>query len=116
MSRCSSISRSRWRHWTWCAPFPRASALADRGFDEAKAAAVERGHRRIVHLVGGDLQHLVLEIDGIAGGAGLEGALAAVMLETRPGFRGTHVAGAGARHRKRSYPADASAALVEFRL
>src|ERR1700752_852370 len=81
--------------------YPRASALADRGLDEAKAAAVERGHRRIVHLVGGDLQHLVLEIDGVAGRPGQEGALAGVMLETRPCVRRDQVAGAGARHRKR---------------
>src|SRR3954471_2308436 len=36
-------------------PYP-VSALADRGLEQPEAAAVERGHRRIVHLVGRDLQ------------------------------------------------------------
>src|ERR1700738_535205 len=36
-----------------------ASALADRGLQKMQALAVERGHRRVVHLVGGDLEHLV---------------------------------------------------------
>jgi len=48
--------------------FPQVSALADSGFQEPQAAAVERGRRRIIHLVGGNLEHLVLEIDGVAGG------------------------------------------------
>src|SRR5438132_2416786 len=98
--------------------YPRASAFADRGLDEAKAAAVERGRRRIVHLVGGDLQHLVLEIDGIARGPGLEAALAAVMVKglRSPARRGD-VAGAGAHHRERTHgAADARSLLVEFRL
>src|SRR3977135_1029224 len=61
------------------ATFPdHALALADRGLQKMQALAVERGHRRIVHLVGGDLEHLVLEVDGIAGGPGLAGAPAAV--------------------------------------
>ena len=45
----------------------RASAPADRGLDQAEAARVERGRRLVVHLVGGDLHHLVFEIDGVAG-------------------------------------------------
>src|SRR5262245_64418826 len=86
-----------------CSLHPRASALADRGLDEAKTAAVERGRRRIVHLVGGDLQHLVLEIDGVAGGPGQEPAPAAVMLEARSGVGGTHMAGGGLGHGQRRH-------------
>src|ERR1700686_564378 len=51
-------------------------ALADRGLQEMQALAVERGHRRVVHLVGGNLEHFVFQIDGIAGGPGLETCLA----------------------------------------
>ena len=47
-------------------------ALADRGFQQTQTLAVERGDGRIVHLVVRDFQHLVLQIDGIAGRAGLE--------------------------------------------
>ena len=46
-------------------------ALADGGLDEAQAARVERGRSLVVHLVGGDLDHLVFEIDGTARGAHL---------------------------------------------
>src|ERR1700732_3043167 len=49
-----------------------ASTFADRGLQKMQAFAVERGHRRVVHLVGGDLEHLVFETDGIAGGPGLK--------------------------------------------
>src|SRR6478609_5503646 len=84
-------------------PF-NASALADRGLDEPEAAAVERGHGRIVHLVGGDLQHLLLEIDGVAGRAGLEGVLAAIIVEAlAAAARGRDVAFGGAHHRKRAH-------------
>ena len=44
------------------------SALADRGLEEAEAALIERGRGLIVHLVGGDLDHLVFEVDRVAGG------------------------------------------------
>src|SRR3954463_14002234 len=36
-----------------------ASALSDGGLEKSEAAAVERGRRRVVHLVGGHLHHLV---------------------------------------------------------
>src|SRR6476619_6766731 len=42
----------------------RRSALADRGFQKMQAFAVEGGGRRVVHLVGGHFQHLLLQADG----------------------------------------------------
>src|ERR1700709_1974662 len=62
----------------WFSYEAEVSAFSDGGFQQTEAAAVERGRRRIVHLVGGNLEHLVFEIDGVAGGPGLETALAAV--------------------------------------
>src|SRR5581483_11715428 len=56
-------------------PYP-FSTLADRGLQEMQALAVERGHRRIVHLVGGHLHHLLLQAHRIAGGPRLEADLA----------------------------------------
>src|SRR3978361_577901 len=53
----------------------RRSALADRGFQKVQAFAVERGGRRVVHLVGGHFQHLLLEADRVAGRPGLEACL-----------------------------------------
>src|SRR5262249_39315019 len=45
-----------------------ASGLAaDRGFDQPEAAGVELGRGLVVHLVGGNLDHLVLEVDRVAG-------------------------------------------------
>src|SRR5579871_4496518 len=58
------------------APYSPALALADRSFQQMQALAVERGDRRIIHLVGGYLHHLFLETDAIAGGLGLEADLA----------------------------------------
>src|SRR5580700_11635660 len=60
------------------------SGRAERGLDEAEATAVERRHHLVVHLVGRDLDHLVLEVDRVAGRADLVGA-AAVRGELRPG-------------------------------
>src|SRR3954463_3065652 len=53
---------------------PQCLALADGGLQQTEAAGVERRGRREIHLVGRHLQHLVLEIDGVAGGAGLVAA------------------------------------------
>src|SRR5712691_5625804 len=50
-------------------------ALAERGLDQAESAAVEGGRRLEVHLVGGDLEHLVLEAHRVARRAHLEIAL-----------------------------------------
>src|ERR1700710_1421578 len=58
-----------------------ASAFSDGGFQQSEAAAVERGRRRVIHLVGGDFQHLVFQIDGVAGGPRLVAGLA-VLRET----------------------------------
>src|SRR4249920_2511565 len=63
---------------------PYASALSDGGFEQAEAAAVERSRRGVIHLVGRDLQHLVFQIDRIAGRFGHKAVLAAVSPETRP--------------------------------
>src|SRR5437868_13105499 len=94
-----------------------ALALANRGLQEMQALAVERGRRRVIHLVRGNLQHLVFEIDGIAGGPRLEAAPAAVVVKTVGGAGGRDVAGAGPQHRQRSQSAAAGRALgVEFRL
>ena len=43
---------------------------------QAEAARVERGRRLVVHLVGGDLHHLVFEADRVAGRADLVAAVA----------------------------------------
>src|ERR1700759_3080399 len=37
------------------------STLADRGLQQMQALAVERGHGRIIHLVGGGLHHLLFQ-------------------------------------------------------
>ena len=55
-------------------------APAERRLDQAEAARVERGRGLIVHLVGGDLEHLVFEAHGVAGRPHLEFA-AAIELE-----------------------------------
>src|SRR3954471_6891496 len=51
---------------------PLALAFADRGLEQVQALRIERGRRRIIHLVAGGLHHLLFEIDGVARGAGLE--------------------------------------------
>src|SRR4030081_3598596 len=53
--------------------------LAYRRLQKMQALAVKRSDRRIVHLVGGDLEHLLLEIDGVTGGPGLEPRLAVLV-------------------------------------
>src|ERR1700710_1313720 len=45
--------------------FSYSSALSDGGFQQPEAAAVERSRGGIVHLVGGDLEHLVFQVDGV---------------------------------------------------
>src|SRR5438876_636524 len=45
-----------------------SSALADRRLDQAEALRIERRPRLVVHLVGGDLHHLVFHAHRIAGG------------------------------------------------
>src|SRR6266481_5658545 len=92
-----------------------ASALADRGFEKMQALAVERGHRRVVHLVGGNLEHLVLEIDRIAGGPGLEACLA-IQREALSDTGRSNMAGRGAHHRQRSHRSGAGGCRIEFRL
>src|SRR5258707_7583984 len=94
-------------------PYP-ASTLADRGLQKMQAFAVERGHRRVVHLVGGDLEHLVFEIDGIAGGPGLESSLA-ILREALSATRRSNMTGRGAHHRQRSHRSRVGALAVEFR-
>src|SRR5436305_8284954 len=49
-----------------------APSLADRGLDQAEPAPVEGAGGLEIHLVGGDLEHLVLEADGVAGRHDLE--------------------------------------------
>src|SRR5882757_2565696 len=94
-----------------------ALALADRGLQKMQALAVERGGRRVVHLVGGHFQHLVLEVDGVAGGPGLEAALAAIPCEGRTAAGYCQMAGRGAHHRQRPpRSADAGTLVVEGRL
>src|ERR1700759_641535 len=61
------------------------STLADRGLQQMQALAVERGHGRIIHLVAGDLHHLLFQAHRVAGGPRLETG-AAVGVET-PGRR-----------------------------
>ena len=54
----------------------RRSAPAERRLDQAEAARVERGRSLEIHLVGGDLEHLVLKADAVAGRADLDLAAA----------------------------------------
>src|SRR5215471_10732270 len=49
---------------------------AYRHLDQAYALSIQRRRRLIIHLVRRDLDHLVLEIDCVAGGANLEPAVA----------------------------------------
>src|SRR5437773_8342833 len=74
-----------------------ALALANRRLDEAEAAGVERGRLLVIHLVAGDLDHLVLEIDGVAGRPNVEGG-AGARLKLRSAACGSADVGAvGAR-------------------
>src|SRR5258706_16028924 len=91
-----------------------ASALADRGFEKMQTLAVERGRRRVVHLVSGNLEHLVFEIDGIAGGPDLEACLA-IQREALSGTGRSNMTGRGAHHRQRSRRSGAGARRLEFR-
>src|SRR6478735_6024236 len=93
-------------------PYP-ASGLADRGLQKMQTAGVERSHGRIVHLVVRHLEHLVFEIDGVAGGPRLEADLA-VLLETFDAARGRDMITAGTHHRQRSDRSRRTGA-VEFR-
>src|SRR5260221_1885069 len=95
-------------------PYP-ASALADRGLQKMQALAVERGHRRVVHLVGRHLEHFVLEIDGIAGGPGLEACLSG-QREALSAARWSNMTGRGAHHRQRTHRSGAGGGRIEFRL
>src|SRR5260370_17931555 len=96
-------------------PYP-ASALADRGLQKTQALAVERGHRRVVHLVGRHLEHFVLEIDGIAAGPGLEACLA-IQREALSAARWSNMTGRGAHHRQRTHRSGAGGGRrIEFRL
>src|SRR5262245_30947621 len=52
--------------WFYCGD---ASALTHRRLDKAETALIERGHGLVVELVAGDLDHLVFEVDGVAGRA-----------------------------------------------
>ena len=80
-----------------------------------QALAVERGHRGVIHLVGRDLEHLVLEIDGVAGRARLEAGLAVLVETVATAIGGRDMAGRGAHHCQRPHRSGGSAGLVEFR-
>src|SRR5665213_718670 len=98
-----------------CWPYPCASALADRGLQQMQALAVERGDRRIVHLVGAYLHHLLFETDGIAGRPRLEAHLAVLVKTVRAAAGRNDMRGAGAHHRERAHRSRGRAGVVEFR-
>src|SRR6476660_2887629 len=98
----------------WLYPARCFLALADRGLQKMQALAVERGHRRVVHLVGRHLEHFVLEIDGIAAGPGLEACLA-IERKALSAARWSNMAGRGAHHRQRSRRSGGGG-RIEFRL
>src|SRR5204863_5869 len=75
---------------------PYASAFSDGGFEQPEAAAVERSRRGVIHLVGRNLQHLVFQIDRIAGRLGQKAVLAAVSPETLSAAGDADMGGAGA--------------------
>ena len=82
--------------------------------DEAEAFAIEGAHRLKIHLVVGDLHHLVLEADGVAGGPGLETGLL-VLVETVPATTGRgDMGGAGPQQRQRPNRTRNRAAIVKF--
>src|SRR5205085_10900199 len=92
-----------------------ALALSDRGLEKVQALAVERGHRGVIHLVGRDLEHLVLEIDGVAGGARLEAGLAVLVETIATAIGGRDMAGRGSHHGQGPHRFGGSGGLVEFR-
>ena len=75
-------------------------ALADRRLEKMQALAVERGHRRIIHLVGRDPQHFLFETDRVAGGSGLKSD-PAVLIESRFGVGCGNMTLAGPHDRQR---------------
>src|SRR5204863_7014812 len=87
----------------------RRLALADRGLQKMQALAVERSHRGIVHLVGGHLEHLVFQSDGVAGRPRLENPLPILFEGLPAAARWRDMRGAGAHHRQRSHRARACA-------
>src|SRR5882724_8915330 len=90
-----------------------ASALADRRLQQMQALAVERGGRRVVHLVGGDLEHFLFQADGVAGGPGLK-AGSAILVEALARAGQPDVTRAGAQHRQWPHRAGNRAGRVEF--
>src|SRR5436190_709174 len=70
-----------------------ALALSDRCLEQVQALAVERGHRRVIHLIGRNLEHLVLEIDGVAGGTRLKAGLAILVEGVATAIGGRDMAG-----------------------
>src|SRR3569833_631505 len=87
---------------------PFASTLAERGFEQPQAASVESGRGLVVHLVGGDFDHLVFEVHAAAAGAHLETGGPRALELARRGFRRREVPRFGAfepdrrQHRPRS--------------
>src|SRR5262249_10431649 len=80
-----------------------ASGLAaDRGFDQPEAAGVELVRGLVVHLVGGNLDHLVLEVDRVAGRTDL--ILVGIAAERRVAAEARDVARIGARQLQRLQP------------
>src|SRR3977135_3778954 len=91
------------------------SALSDGGFQKPQAAAVERGCRRVIHLVSRDLEHLIFEIDRVAGRPGLESPLAIIPKALSP-TRRCNMTAAGAHHGQRSRRSGGAGAIaIEFR-
>src|SRR5438477_9067097 len=80
-----------------------STTLANGGLEETEAARIERGRRLVIHLVGGDLDHLVLEVDGVAGGAHVVAARPRRRKAARTGNRPLDMCGLGAieRHARR---------------
>jgi hypothetical protein len=78
-----------------------ASASAERGLEEIEAAGVERGRRLIIHLVRRHLDHLVFQVDGIAGRADLVTAAGRAKLRTAVTGKSGEMAAVGLRHAER---------------
>src|SRR5215471_10874929 len=93
-------------------PFSRCSALADRGLQKMQALAVERGGRRVIHLVGGNLHHLLFEADRVAGGPGLEAHLL-ILIEAVAARGRRDMRRAGAPHGERPHCARYRAGRIE---
>src|SRR4051812_30406000 len=94
----------------------RRSALADRGFQKMQALAVERGGGRVIHLVGGHFEHLLLKADRVAGRPGLESGFSILPEILRAAARRRDMAGRGAHHRQRPHRTGGGAGRIEFRL